>query len=79
MKVKGEIEVVQSCRDSMDCRLPGSSIHGIFQARMLEWGAIAFSDESPLVFIYLAVLGLRCSMCDLLTVACELPVVACGI
>ena len=43
MKVKGEIEVVQSCRDSMDCRLPGSSIHGIFQARMLEWGAIAFS------------------------------------
>ena len=32
------------CSDPMDCRLPGSSIHGIFQARVLEWGAIAFSD-----------------------------------
>ena len=30
----------------MDCSLPGSSVHGIFQARILEWGAIAFSDES---------------------------------
>ena len=47
MKVKGESEVVQSCltlSDSMDCSLPGSSIHGIFQARVLEWGAIAFSN-----------------------------------
>ena len=47
MKVKTEREVVQSCptlRDPMDCSLPGSSIHGIFQARVLEWGAIAFSD-----------------------------------
>ena len=46
MKVKGESEVAQSCltlSDSMDCSLPGSSIHGIFQARVLEWGAIAFS------------------------------------
>ena len=46
MKVKSESEVAQSCptlRDPMDCRLPGSSIHGIFQARVLEWGAIAFS------------------------------------
>ena len=46
MKVKSESEVAQSCptlRDSMDCSLPGSSIHGIFQARVLEWGAIAFS------------------------------------
>ena len=46
MKVKGESEVAQSCptlRDTMDCSLPGSSIHGIFQARLLEWGAIAFS------------------------------------
>ena len=45
MKVKRESEVAQSCptlRDSMDCSLPGSSIHGIFQARVLEWGAIAF-------------------------------------
>ena len=46
MKVKSENEVVQSCptlSDPMDCSLPGSSIHGIFQARALEWGAIAFS------------------------------------
>ena len=47
MKVKSESEVAQSyltlC-DPMDCSLPGSSIHGIFQARVLEWGAIAFSD-----------------------------------
>ena len=48
MKVKSESEVTQSfltLRDPMDCSLPGSSIHGIFQARVLEWGAIAFSDD----------------------------------
>ena len=47
MKVKSESEVTQSCltlSDPMDCSLPGSSIHGIFQARVLEWGAIAFSE-----------------------------------
>ena len=47
MKVKSESEVAQSCltlSDPMDCSPPGSSIHGIFQARVLEWGAIAFSD-----------------------------------
>ena len=46
MKVKSESEVTQSCptlHDPMDCSLPGSSVHGIFQARVLEWGAIAFS------------------------------------
>ena len=46
MKVKSESEVAQSCltlHDLMGCSLPGSSIHGIFQARVLEWGAIAFS------------------------------------
>ena len=46
MKVKSESEVTQSCPtlcDPMDCSLPGSSAHGIFQARVLEWGAIAFS------------------------------------
>ena len=46
MKVKSESEVAQSCptlRDPMDCSLPGSSAHEIFQARVLEWGAIAFS------------------------------------
>ena len=45
MKVKSESEVAQSCPTLSDsfCSLPGSSIHGIFQARVLEWGAIAFS------------------------------------
>ena len=46
MKVKSESEVAQSCltlSDTMDCSLPGSFIHGIFRARVLEWGAIAFS------------------------------------
>ena len=47
MKVKCETEVSQSCptlRDPMDCSLPGSSVHEIFQARVLEWGATAFSN-----------------------------------
>ena len=47
MKVKSESEVAQSCPtllDPMDCSPPGSSIHGIFQARVLEWGATAFSE-----------------------------------
>ena len=45
MKGKSESEVAQSCpslSDTMDCSLPGSSVHGIFQARVLDWGAIAF-------------------------------------
>ena len=49
-KVNSKSEVAQSCptlRDPMYCSLPGSSIHGIFQARVLEWGAIAFSDPYP--------------------------------
>ena len=47
MKVKSEREVAQSCptlRDPMDRSLPGSSVHVILQARVLEWGAITFSD-----------------------------------
>ena len=51
MKVKSESEVTQSCptlSDLIDCSPPGSSVHGIFQARVLEWGAIAFSEESGL-------------------------------
>ena len=47
MKVKSESEVAQSCltlSDTMDCSLPGSSIHGIVQARVLEWDALAFSS-----------------------------------
>ena len=50
MKLKGESEVVQSCPtllDPMDCTPPGSSVHGIFQARVLEWGVIAFSGQPP--------------------------------
>ena len=46
MKIKSENEVTQSCptpSNPMDCSLPGSSVHGIFQARVLEWVAIAFS------------------------------------
>ena len=47
MKVKSESEVAPLCptlSDPMDCSLPGSSVHGIFQARILEWVAIAFSE-----------------------------------
>ena len=50
MKVESEREVAQSCptiSDPMDCSPLGSSVHGIFQARVLEWGAIAFSVELP--------------------------------
>ena len=53
MKVKSESEVAQSCptlSDPMDCSLPGSSVHGIFQAGVLEWGAIAFSVSSVILF-----------------------------
>ena len=48
MKMKSDSEVTQLCltlSDPMDCSLPGSSVHGIFQARVLEWGAIAFSTS----------------------------------
>ena len=57
MKVKSESEVAQSCltlSDPMDCSLPGSSVPGIFQARVLEWGAIAFKP-SPISY---------CDSCD---------------
>ena len=57
MKVKSQSEVTQSCptlSDPMDCSPPGSSVHGIFQARVLEWGAIAFStqtlEKNPFLF-----------------------------
>ena len=49
MKVKSEREAAQSCTtlsDPMDCSLPGSSFHGIFQARVLEWDSIAFSEQN---------------------------------
>ena len=59
MKEKSESEVTQSCptlSNPMDCGPPGSSVHGIFQARVLEWGAIAFSMIlilSPLILTFL--------------------------
>ena len=54
MKMKSESEVAQSCptlSNPMDCSLPSSSVHGIFQARILEWGAIAFCE----VYAYITV------------------------
>ena len=64
MKVKSESEVAQSCltlSDPMDYSLPGSSIHGIFQARVLEWGAIAFSevDTDVILISQMKNLGLK--------------------
>ena len=58
MKVKSESEVTQLWQtpsDPMDCSLPGSSVHGIFQAKVLEWGAIAFSwtTREALYLVYL--------------------------
>ena len=53
MKVKSESEVAQSCptpSDPMDCSLPGSSVHGICQARVLDWVAIAFSYKKAKMF-----------------------------
>ena len=53
MKVKSESAVVQSCltlSNPMDCSPPGSSVHGIFQIRVLEWGAIAFSKQHSIIF-----------------------------
>ena len=55
MKVKSESEVAQSCptlSDPMDCSLPGSSVHGIFQARVLEWVAISFSNYMHIIVQY---------------------------
>ena len=60
MKVKSESEVTQSCptlSDPMDCSPSGSSVHGIFQARVLEWGAIAFSSSHPKVNVTFFVLS----------------------
>ena len=60
MKVKSESEVAQSCltlSDPMDCSPPGSSVHGIFQATVLEWGAIAFSASLSSFGVKINVLG----------------------
>ena len=69
-KVKSESEVAQSCPtlwDPMDCSLPGSAVHGIFQARVLEWGAVAFSlyfcSLSQICLILLPIFGLPLPFC----------------
>ena len=62
MKVKSESEVAQSCltlSDPMDCSPPSSSVHGIFQARVLEWGAIAFSSVFPSIRVFFNESALR--------------------
>ena len=62
MKVKSESEVTQSCptlSDPMDRSLPDSSIHGIFQERVLEWGAIAFSDEEHTITLICRIIKLN--------------------
>ena len=62
MKVKSESEVAQpfpTLRHRMDCSPPGSSIYGIFQARVLEWGAVAFSSSSSEAGRILPVLGIK--------------------
>ena len=80
MKVKSESEiaqvvylkVIQSCltpSDPMDCSLPGSSVHGIFQARVLEWGAIAFSDTH--IYIYVILQSTSVSILLLVCVKCR--------
>ena len=54
MKVKNESEVAQSCptlRDPMDCSLPGSSVHRVLQARVLEWVAIALSKNTATLLV----------------------------
>ena len=73
MKVKGESEVTQSCptlSDPMDCSLSGSSIHGIFQARLLEWGSIAFSMFIPQNFSKLMLCARHCVSVSFLFVSC---------
>ena len=65
-RMKSESEVAQSCltlRNPMDCCPPASSVHGTFQARVLEWGAIAFSDDSykPCFCCYVFTFFFQCS------------------
>ena len=74
VKVKSESEVAQSCptsSDPMDCSLPGSSVHGIFQARVLEWGAITFSTIYLNLYYCCMHTQLCLTLCD--TMSCSLP------
>ena len=71
MKVKSESEVAQSCltpSNPMDCSLPGSSIHGIFQARVLEWGAIAFSATDGSWMLKFPIISVLLSMSPFMSV-----------
>ena len=70
MKMKSEKEVAQSCptlSDPMDCSLPGSSIHGIFQAKVLEWGAIVSLNlkVAGLMELWDSLLKVKCSLVEL--------------
>ena len=68
MKVKSESEVTQSCltlSNPMDCSLPGSSVHGIFEARVLEWSAIAFSGtelSAYKIYVYTILWSIKCTI-----------------
>ena len=60
--MKSESEIAQSCptlSDPMDCSLPGSSVHGIFQARELEWGAVAFSDGMKMTVLIIMTMMIK--------------------
>jgi len=77
MKVESESEVAQSCLtliDPMDCSQPGSSIHGIFQATVLEWGAIAFSLTAFSLLLFCRGFLCQCSgvilVCNFLLFSC---------
>ena len=78
MKVKSESEVAQSCPtlcNPMDCSLPGSSVHAIVQARVLEWGAIAFSE---VLISYLFFLAMPLGFWDLSSWTRDLTWVPCS-
>ena len=69
-EVKSKSEVAQSCptlSDPMDCSPPGSSVHGIFQARVLEWGAIAFSHKWIYTHIYVYIYSSTSTYCVLIS------------
>ena len=69
MKVKSESEVTQSCLtlcDHMDCSLPGSSVHGIFQARVLERDTIAFSEIAVIILPYKITMKLSINISEIL-------------
>ena len=79
-KVKSESEVAQSCptlRDPMDCSLPGSSVHGIFQAGVLEWGAITSSGQRPETGLFRKLI-FRCLLFSLCTLFLQEHIILTG-